>query len=245
MKKIARFLIFLVLIFMTIFFVLNIEVTTRQGINYKVQTLRLPLYLKILDFYDRHFNYKWLAVKITKGKLAEEEKVMAIFKWTVENIADQPKELPVMDDHVWHIIVRGYGVHDQFSDVFTTLCNYAGFDAFFAKIYNKNKTSRISFSFVKINDRWRVFHPYNGVYFINKEGQFASVEDLAGGDWSMEQIGNLRKKDFIYQDCFNEESLRIDFNKFHRFSRANIQSPVNRFFYGAFKRYFTKGDTGD
>lgn len=242
MKKRRSLSFFMILILVVGFFILNIEVTTRQGIDYKVYTLKVPLYLKILDFYDRHFNYKWLVHKIINGKATEEEKVMAIFNWTIENIADQPKELPVVDDHVWHIIIRGYGAHDQFSDVFTTLCNYAGFDAFFAKIYTKDKTSKISFSFVKINNRWHVFHPYNGAYFINKDGKFASVEDLANGNWSVKQIGNLQKKNFIYQDYFNEEITKIDFNKFHRFSRANIQSPINRFFYGVFKRHFTEGN---
>ena len=57
---------------------------------------------------------------------------MEIFIWTCENIRKQPDGLPVIDDHVWHIIIRGYGEPDQSSDVFTTLCNYAGIRAFYA-----------------------------------------------------------------------------------------------------------------
>ena len=47
---------------------LNIKTTTKQGINYHVTEVELPLYLKLLNFYDRHFNYKWLAEHITKNR---------------------------------------------------------------------------------------------------------------------------------------------------------------------------------
>lgn len=237
MKKIKFLAFFIVLILAGSLFVLNIEVTTRQGIDYKVYTQKIPLYLKVLDFYDRHYNYKWLAYKITKGKIIEEERVFEIFKWTVENIVKQPKGLRAVDDHVWHIIVRGYGTHDQFSDVFTTLCNYAGVDAFFTRVFNKDKTSGIPFSFVKINKKWCVFDPYNGVYFMTNDGSFASVEEIANGNWLEKNIGDFKKSDFKYADYF-DEILKINFEAIHRLSRANIQSPINRLIYGTRRGVF-------
>lgn len=111
--------------------VLNIKVTTKQGVNFHVSEIELPLYLKILNFYDRHFNYKWLAERITKRLETKEEKVFRLFQWTHETIQPQPKSLPIMDDHVWNVYVRGYGVSDNFHDLFTTLCNYIGVDGFF------------------------------------------------------------------------------------------------------------------
>lgn len=229
--------VILVLIILAAFFVLNIEGTTRQGVDYKVQTLRLPLYLKMLDFYDRHFNYKLLAGRITAGAVKDEDKVMAIFKWTVENLREQPKELKVIDDHVWHIIVRGYGVNDQFSDVFTTLCDYAGLEAFFARVYDKGKRSRLPFSFVKVDKSWRVFYPYNGAYFMNKNGHFASVEEIIKGDWAEVRIGSLKDKGIVYKDYFGEGIADIILSDSHRFSRANIQSPINRFIYGIRRKF--------
>jgi len=235
MKKIIFGLILFAIILSAGFFLLNIEVTTRQGINYEVRTLKIPLYLKVLDFYDRHYNYKWLVNNLIKDKTGDEEKVMAIFKWTIENIARQPDELRTVDDHVWHIIVRRYGTHDQFSDVFTTLCNYAGIDAFFFRLFTKDKTSQIPFSLVKLHKRWCVFDPYNGTFFVNDKGDFASVEDIAKGDWGEKNFGNLKRPNLRYSDYFNE-ILSIDFESAHKLSRANIQSPINRLIYGVRKR---------
>lgn len=235
MRKITILAFFIILFLTVIFSILNIEVTTRQGLNYEVFTLKIPLYLKILDFYDRHYNYKWLVNRIIEGKTTD-ARVMAIFRWTIENLTRQPADLRTVDDHVWHIIVRGYGTHDQFSDAFTTLCNYAGFDAFFFRLLNKDKTSLIPFSFVKINKRWHIFDPYNGAYFINREGNFASVEEIASGNWIEKNISNFKRFDFKYSDYFSE-ILSINFKEFHMMSRANIQSPVNRLIYGIRKGF--------
>ena len=129
---------------------LNIKVTTRQGVNYQVHTIRIPLYLKILDFMDRHYNYKQLVQRIIKNEHDKQERVMKIFSWTYHNIRKQPEELPVVDDHVWHIIVRGYGVSDQSCDVFATLCNYTGIDAFFHSFKEEGKDEKITLSFAKL-----------------------------------------------------------------------------------------------
>lgn len=237
MKKIRSLAFFMILFLAASFFILNIKVTTEQGVNYEIYALKIPLYLKILDFYDRHYNYKWLVHKIIQGKTTEEEKVMAIFKWTVENIAKQPPELKSIDDHVWHIIIRRYGASDQYSDVFTTLCNYAKIDAFFSCPFNKDKTSKIPFAFVKINKRWCIFDPYNGVYFVNRDGNFASVKEMSDGNGLEKNIGNFKKSNFKYLDYF-DEILSINFEEVHKNSRANIQSPINRLIYGIKKGNF-------
>ena len=98
--------------FIALFLFFNIETSTRQGINYQDQVLKIPLYLKISNFLDRHYNYKWLVGRILHDQKEESEKAKAIFHWTVSNIKRQPSELDIIDDHVWHIIVRGYGVAD-------------------------------------------------------------------------------------------------------------------------------------
>src|SRR3989338_5498954 len=166
MKKLIRLLLF----FIAIILVLNLNVSIKQGINYEVRTLKIPLYLKILDFYDRHFNYGYLADSIVKGIKNPEEKAVRIFEWTYANIHRTPIGMPVVDDHVWHIIVRGYGNDDQFADVFSTLCNYAGLDALFLEVFRKDEKEAIVLSFVKIGNKWLVFDPYNGVYFVDAAG---------------------------------------------------------------------------
>lgn len=231
MKKIKIPIILIILVIVACLFILNMKVTTRQGINYEVHTLRIPLYLKVLDFYDRHYNYKWLVHQITKGKTNGEEKVMAIFEWTIKNIVKQPPELRTVDDHVWHIIVRGYGTDDQFSDVFSTLCNYAGNEAFFTRLSNRNNNSLKTFAFVKIDGKWYVFDPYNGAYFTKEtDNSFASVEDIVNGNWQKNSYSSFSKHNIEYPNYF-DSLLKIDFKEAHKWSRANIQTPFNRLIY--------------
>ena len=123
-KRLKMFaLIFVFIISGAAFF--HLESTTRVGIDYKVQTIKIPLYLKILNFFDRHFNYQWLTGRIISDLDRDEEKAIKLLSWVFDHIKQQPKSLPIMDEHVWSVIVRGYGVGDNFHDVFTTLCNYS------------------------------------------------------------------------------------------------------------------------
>ncbi|MFA5410256.1 MAG: transglutaminase-like domain-containing protein [Candidatus Omnitrophota bacterium] len=224
------FIAFLIagIIFSSGILILNTEVITRQGINYEVRQIKIPLYLKVLDFMDRHYNYKSLTRKITENCKTQQDKVIKIFSWTYDNIKRQPGNLPVVDDHVWHIIVRGYGVDDQFQDVFTTLCNYAKVDSFFDYIYNNNKERRKCLSFVKLNDRWTIFDVYNGVYFKNREGQIASIEDLSAGNWLLIREGNN-----IFDENYDTYFKRLRSYNYidKKFSRPTLQSPLRRFIF--------------
>lgn len=220
--------------------VLNTNVTTKQGINYEVRTLRIPLYLKILDFLDRHYNYVRLVELIADGAKADEERVMKIFEWTHKNIRRVPQGMPIMDDHVWYTIVRGYGVRDQSSDVFTTLCNYAGIDAIYNKIFTKDHSSWVILSFAKVDKRWSVFDPYSGAYFKNKQGELASIEEIIRGDWVKESIDAATQN-----PSFISGQSDIDYAVYLEnlssitgmvLRRPNIQSPLKRLQYEIKKR---------
>lgn len=207
---------------------LNLEVTTLQGVNYKVHAVKLPLYLKLLDFFDRHYNYGALAKKIVSGAKSDEDKAMKIFEWTRANLRDNPKELPIIDDHVWHIIIRGYAVDDQFQDVFTTLCNYANVNSFFYDVYSETGEGRKPLSFVNLRGTWAVFDVYNGVYFVNKKGQIAGISDLSGGDWKA--VSGIKRDIPGNYEKFFKNLDSINFQKW-RLSRGAIQSPLRRFMY--------------
>ena len=223
MKKFLRRLLVVIVVFTVIILLFNVKVTTRQGINYRVYAIRTPLYLKIIDFIDRHYNYKQLVQRIVKDERDEQKKVMKIFLWTYHNIRKQPKELPVIDDHVWYIIVRGYGVSDQSSDVFSTLCNYAGIDAFFKWVYKKDRSERIPFSFVKIEGNWSVFDPFHGTYFKNKNGEIADIEEIkAGSTWFIETLDVRPSVDYT---AYFDKLLSI---KDIGLTRSNVQSPLKR-----------------
>lgn len=139
---------------------------------------------------------------------------------------------PVIDDHVWHIIVRGYGEDDQSSDVFTTLCNYAGMDAFYNWVYAQNNESRIVLSFVRLNGKWCVFDPYNGAYFKSKSGGIATIDEIKIGEWAIANIGQQQKNKSGYEEFADNLSgiKEISLN------RASIQSPLKRLIF-ELKRY--------
>ena len=225
MKRIFRIFLIVAVALTAVIAMLNISVTTRQGVDFNVHTIRIPLYLKMLDFFDRHYNYKQLVKEIIKDERDEQKKVIKILSWVHSNIKKQPDSLPVIDDHVWHIIVRGYGIIDQSNDVFTTLCNYAGVDAFYALMYAQDRTQKIPLSFVKVKGRWTIFDPYRGIYFKDKKDNLAEIKVIKSKDFIIENIGKEASPD--YKGYFNN-LLTI---KEIGLKRANIQSPLRRLMY--------------
>lgn len=211
---------------------LNTKVGYHQGLNGKVKRIQIPLYLKIIDFFSRHYHYQELAKEIVGSSKTDEEKVFSLFEWTYRNIKNTPEDFPIVDDHVWHTIIRGYGVSDQYSDVFTTLCNYSGVGAFFTFVWSRNKTNFITVSYVKIKRRWRIFDPYRGSYFKDKEGNLADVETVKSGNYSIEYKTSRQPPEFDYSPYIaNLPSIKeIGLN------RANTQSPLNRFLFEIKKR---------
>jgi hypothetical protein len=227
MKNKKLVLIFLLILIIAAGAALNVKVITRQGVNYHVSEIELPLYLKVLNFFDRHLNYKWLVYRVTGDLKTEEEKVFRLFEWIHKTIQPQPKSLPVMDDHVWNVYVRGYGISDNFHDLFTTLCNYTGVDAFFVGVKNEDLSKSIYLSFVRVDKDWVIFDPHRGAYFLNKIGEWATVEEITKLDWRMEKIGQSEITDSYYRSYL--ENLPTIGER--GLGRASIQSPVNRLWF--------------
>ncbi|MDO8525731.1 MAG: hypothetical protein Q7S07_04510 [Candidatus Omnitrophota bacterium] len=207
-----------------IIFLLNVEVTSLQGVNYKIREIRMPLYFKILDFFDRHYNYKLLTRRIIGDTGTDEEKVFKILNWTYANVRKVPPGFPVIDDHVWHIIVRGYGVDNQSNDVFTTLCNYAGLEAFFQEIFTRDRRESTTLSFVRVSGRWHVFDSYHRVYFKNRSGAPADLDEIRRGDRQVVFADTPGRDYGVFLD-------NIPDIKKAGLTRATIQSPVNRFLF--------------
>ena len=179
MRKKRSVLLLLLAVILGAILLLNKEVSYQQGINYKVYVKKIPLYLKLMDYFSRHFHYKILASEIIEGKTTDLEKILALFEWTHKNIKSNiPDSFPIIDDHVLNIIIRGYGVNDQLSYVFTTFCVYAGIPARAKRIFYKDKSHSIVISIVYLNGRRLLFDPYFGNCFINESGQIASIKDI-------------------------------------------------------------------
>lgn len=154
-------------------------VTTRQGIDFVVTVQRIPLWVKTSEFLARDYRYRQLADRIVQGSVrgSDQQKTMAIFHWTLSHLRHQPEGWPVVDDHVYSIIVRGYGTNDQFADVFTTLCAYAGVPATLVKLVSADRAIWYMGG-VRLDGQWCVFDPYWGVYFEHPGGRPVSLQEL-------------------------------------------------------------------
>ncbi len=227
MKKRYLVLIFIFLLFLCSVALLNKKVTMLQGVDCKVSRITLPLYLKVLNFYDRHLNYKWLAQRITGHLDTKEDKILRLFHWTHETIKPQPKSLPVMDSHVWDVYVRGYGVSDNFHDLFTTLCNYIGADAFFTSLYIKDSGKGLQLSFVLTKRGWVAFNPHKGFYFRNNTGGLATIEEINEQDWHIVKLSQTDISKANYEQYLVENLPRIE-KLGSSLLRSNTQSPINR-----------------
>lgn len=150
---------------------------TKQGVDYTVTSHPLPLYAKAIDFVQRDSSYARLVRRIVPDDATPEAAVLTLFAWTRKNVRDTPPGFPVVDDHVSHIIIRGYGQPDQKADVFTTLSAYAGVPAYWTWVGKDRPYLVLSFAW--IDRRWRVFDVENGIIFRNPAGSLAAVEDLS------------------------------------------------------------------
>ena len=178
----------------------NLPTTTQQGVNFVVSSHSLPLYAKALDFLDRDSNYKRLSAQVMNGATTDEAKMRAAFDWTVANIRATPPGFPIVDDHTWHIIVRGYGQDDQQASVFTTLLAYAGVRAYWIFI---GPRPELTLSLVQIGGRWRAADVTNHVIFRTADRGLATAEDLGADHALAERQGPAAYRGVPYARFFD------------------------------------------
>jgi hypothetical protein len=158
--------------------ILTLPTTTRQGINYEVTRHRIPLYVKTIDFFQRHYQQQLLASSICEGRPSDVDCVLAIFDWTHRNIPRTPEGWTIVDDHVTNIVIRGHGMSDQIADVFATLSVYAGVPAFFKVLDDPAQPRHLVLAFAQIGGKWIPFDVEQHLVFRNRGGQLASVDEL-------------------------------------------------------------------
>ena len=241
--------IFVLILFVTIFVIVNKEISRSIGINFKVTEYQIPIYLKILDFYNRHYNYKYLVKNINKNINNEKDIILNTTKWIKNNIKKIPKGVDIVDSHTLTIIERRLGTHDQFSDLLSVLLVYANIDSFFITKLNKIFHP---LTFFKFNDYWSIIDPYYGVFFTNNKRLFASIEDIKNGNWQIsnlkfEKIDKLNFKDTFenkfnvydevknyYDQIFYDLLSSKDIDNTHIFNRGGrsyTQNPLGRIRY--------------
>lgn len=177
MRLLKKFL-FGCLILGSLLGLLALPATTRQGVNFKITTRRIPWVIKAMDFVVRDYEYRDLAARLTQGLAAEETKTEALLRWTHDHIRPVPPGCPIVDDHISHTIIRGYGEEDQMADVFTALAAYSGIRSFWKITRDRRGLDSLVLSFAKIDGRWTVWDVAGGVSFRDADGRLLSVEEL-------------------------------------------------------------------
>ena len=158
---------------------LHWPVHTRQGVDYQLVERTIPLYVKLGRFLYRDLEYRVLVREITRGIAGEEGKALALYDWVRTHVHHGiPKGMPVVDDHVWHIIVRGYGTPDQLADVLATLCAYGGLPADVVGLGPPGRRPVHAVTMVRIGGAWHPLDPYYGVVVRSGPQRVASREEI-------------------------------------------------------------------
>jgi hypothetical protein len=188
--------------------ILTLPLTTLQGVNYQVRAYRIPAYVKAIDFVQRHYQHDVLASRICEGIAAGADCVLALFDWTHRNIRPTPDGWPVVDDHPINIVIRGHGKSDQIADVFTTLSVYAGVPAFLKFVIEPDQRRVLVLSFAYLGGKWVVFDVERHIAFRNRQGELASVDELAGDPALVDaQTSGLRPADLPYSAFISKQTL--------------------------------------
>ena len=180
-----------------IFIFLSKDTTQYIGVNYRVTEYKIPLYLKLFNFYGRHLNYSFVVDRITQNSKNDIEKVLDISKWMQSNIRKIPKGVDVVDSHPLTIIDRRLGTEDQFSDLLSVLLVYAGVDAF---MWFHEDNYKDAVTIFKVNGKWSVIDPYYGIVFLNNDNRHASITELQ----------NLDLNKGLFMHSLNYERIKSD-----------------------------------
>jgi hypothetical protein len=211
-------------------YVLSSTTTYRRGVNAHIREIRIPLWRKAWHLLDRHWQYQEIISGIVTGRESPEEKVLKIFQWTHERINGHfPEDYPIIDDHVLHIIIRGYGTRDQVADVFTTLLAYADVESRLHLHRNEEGRIVMVFTTVRVGEEWRLFDPHAGVYFRTSRGEIARVEDFITNSKELHAVSLDPLRKGPSSGDYRRVIQRIDLSK--GFNRGRDQMPIPRLWY--------------
>jgi len=232
-----------ILVVIAVSFLANLNTTTTMGINYQTEKYSIPIYLKVLNFFDRHYNYQYLVKEITKNDESDKDKAIQLATWVNHNIKKIPKGVDMVDNHPWTIVQRLFGAPDQFSDLLSVLMVYADIDSFFRFIDMEEMANVYGYEFYPltfflVDGSWSVTDPYQGVYFVNEDGAFASLSDIKEGRWKVVYYGSMEFNSELlarfYPKLFSQLPSEEEISRSHiyeRGGRANIQNPTGRLLY--------------
>lgn len=199
-------------------------VTTRSGLNYQVTTRRITLFEKAVHFLSRDLQTRRLVAEMTRGARGADERLLRLFEWAVAHVRATPAGFPVVDDHPWHILIRGSGAPDQRTEAFALLASYAGFPAAAASLTAVGTDARLIVAAVRTGPRTLVFDVNHDLIFRNARGECADWKELVRDPALVRRVaGELTVEGEPYEHFFQEAGSLTP-----RFDRMEAQKPWAR-----------------
>lgn len=161
---------------------------TRVGIDYAVEQRFEPLAAKAIAFVYRDAELRALADRVAGGESDEERLVQRVLGWSRANVRQPPPGWPVVDDHVLHVAIRGYGTYDQAADLFATIAAYAGVPA--TLVFTRPPgASQYAFALARVGGIWRVYDPHGVGMLSRADGAAATAEELRARPETVDHLG--------------------------------------------------------
>ncbi len=205
------------LLCITLITALTRKVTYSYGINYNVFQKEIPLYVKLMEFICRDYHYQDIVLSIVGDEKDPHKIIDRLYHYIRENVKIN-KELPIVDDHPYHILVRGYGVEDQFEDIFTILCNYAGLPAYYQQVKLNYQTDIIQYcSFVKIDTEWTLVSVYHDLVFKDRDNRYLPIHEIKHQWHELAEAKIEIRPNFVrYKGQSLFSRITMELNKFFR-----------------------------
>ena len=167
-------------------------VTTRYGVDYQVSTRRMTLFEKAVDFLSRDLQGRRIARDVVGDAADPEARLIRIFTWTIAHVQPAPSGFPVVDDHVLHIMIRGYGAPDQQAEVLALLASYSGFRATGMHLQAPSSRAGIDVTVVRLGRRMIICDVEHRLLFRDATGRLADVDALLNhSEWIAASAGAL------------------------------------------------------
>jgi hypothetical protein len=164
-------------------------VTTLVGYNYHVTTKRWTLLEKSVAFVSREQALRRITAEVAGNGGTQEQRLLRMYDWVVTNIRPVPPGMPVVDDHVLNIFIRGYGATDQRAEALAALASYDGMPASTIALGKDPKRKVLQLTVVRVGDRVLLLDVNNHIVFRNPAGELATLNDLLANPSIIEAAG--------------------------------------------------------
>lgn len=156
----------------------QIPTTGWEGVDDRMIVHRMPLWEKAAKFYLRHREFQRWAEEAADGETDPQRRVLRLMEWTRRHVKPIPLRLPLVDDHISHIVLRHYGNDGQLSEVFTALTTYTGNEGRWEADSPPGASTRAILCFIESGGKWWVLDVWNDGWFETPSGQIATLEDF-------------------------------------------------------------------